>query len=222
METQSKLEALARDLSSVYVRDCASLDAPPTKRDIWEQLSQTSRDEWMLKALDVVNQQDLIMGAKAEINPFKINPNAKPIVIRMPPIERGKDFLLKEAGMIFVDKSAVDDAIDLLCRFDPESHRLADYVLAIAAAVTGQKYGIDDKSGATAIAQDSGRAGVFEIEITPAMIEAGASFLRLASVGGEPCDGREADALGAFCATLQASSAFQSGALRLQLDGLIL
>ena len=54
------------------------------------------------------------------------------------------------------------------------------------------------------------------LEITPAMVEAGASALRMASVGGEPCDGGEGVVEDVLLAALQASDALQSWELRLQ------
>ena len=52
---------------------------------------------------------------------------------------------------------------------------------------------------------DSRQAGA-EIEVTPAMIEAGAGALRLASVGGDPCDGGREAAHNVILAALSTST----------------
>lgn len=55
------------------------------------------------------------------------------------------------------------------------------------------------------------------LEITPAMIEAGARVLRLAGVGAEPCDGGVEAAEDVLLADLEASDAFRSGEWRVVL-----
>lgn len=57
------------------------------------------------------------------------------------------------------------------------------------------------------MAQDSRQAGALEIEITPAMIEAGRSLLSLAFLNGEPSDGEASLVREIFDAMLEASDA---------------
>ena len=56
------------------------------------------------------------------------------------------------------------------------------------------------------------------LEITPAMVEAGAWALRMASVGGEPCDGGEGVVEDVLLAALRASEVFQFWELHLEGD----